>query len=124
MSAVQGDPVLAEFFAKHGIKPQQSRILSGDWLATAFNREKLKGSQRIADLSCYHKIATRNLDRVTCPRCAMLLKHGFDYERWLRGDSDAWPYDGMVWRDDPCRTFNERTDLEGNFVDDRVLAPV
>jgi hypothetical protein len=26
--------------------------------------------------------------------------------------------DTMVWRDDPCRQFNEKTDLGGRFVDD------
>jgi hypothetical protein len=24
----------------------------------------------------------------------------------------------MIWRKDPCRIFNERTDLVGTFIDD------
>lgn len=115
-----GDPVLAEFFASNGCRPEPSIIKGTDFFASAFCRERLGGSmrRRIVDLSCGHKAVARNRNVMECPRCVEMLRQGFDYEAWLRGVSDDWPYDGMIWRKDPCRSFNEKTDLGGRFIND------
>ena len=112
---MQGDPVLAGVFDRLGCRPEPSRIVGTDWMATALNRERL-GQRRIVDLSCRHKAVTRNLSSMTCPRCVQLMREGLDYEGWLSGN--VHPRDGLVWRQDPCRRFHERTDGEGNFPDD------
>lgn len=102
----QGDPVIAAMFA--GTLPQESSIIRTDWLATANNRKTLGKRKRIVDLSCNHKAITANQYRHRCERCAMMMKHGFDMELWLR---DPWgPYDGMSWPEDPLRGFHERLD--------------
>jgi hypothetical protein len=44
--------------------------------------------------------------------------------RSLLGEEDWLAYragdkrDQMIWREDPCRQFNEPTDLAGNFLND------
>lgn len=115
---IQGDPKLAAFFAEHGFKPVKSQIVATDILATSFNQAglKIEKGERIVDLSCGHKAVTNNQRDMTCPRCAQLLVHGMDYEAWISGNGGT--LDGMIWREDPCRFANERTDLAGNFVDD------
>lgn len=112
------DPVLAELAARHGVKPERSRITSTDWLLTAVNRERLGASmlRRIVDLSCGHKAVTQNAKSMDCPRCAEMIRQGHDYEGWINNRQHT--YDGMVWRDDPLRQLNERTDLSGSYLDE------
>lgn len=112
---VQGDPVLAEFLERHGVKPGPSRIIGTDWIATALNRERL-GQRRIVDLSCRHKAVTRNRSSMTCPRCVELIREGLDYEGWISGR--VHPYDDLVWKDDPCRSFHEPAGAEGVIPDE------
>lgn len=113
----QGDPYLAEMFAEHGVQPEPSRITGTDMLATAINREQLGKNKRnrIVDLECGHKAVTTNKDSMTCPRCVMLIRHGFDYDGFRNLGTVR---DEMIWREDPCRHFNEPTDLAGNFIND------
>lgn len=112
----QGDPVLAEMFSRFGMRPQPSKIIEIDILATAFNQGQLKKGERVVILSCRHRAVTTRRKRMDCPRCDQLMRHGFDFDSWIRGVTEGW--DGLNWRQDPVRILNEHTDLNGNFVDD------
>ncbi|MBX3482504.1 hypothetical protein [Phenylobacterium sp.] len=101
---------------KYGFKPDRSEILATDWLATACHRERLRPPERIVDLSCGHKAVTRAARAMQCPRCTEMIRQGHDYEGWINNRQHV--YDGMIWRADPCRHFNERTDLGGGFIDE------
>lgn len=112
----QGDPALAEMFAKFGISPDPSRIVDIDILATAMNSGRLARGERIVQLSCRHSAVTKNRKTMVCPRCEQLMRHGMDYDSWIRGVTEG--YDGLHWREDPLRFLNERTDLDGVYLDD------
>jgi hypothetical protein len=102
-------------FERYGAKPERSRIVSIDWMATAAN-QKMLGKRRIVLLSCRHRVITSNTTYVNCERCARLMLEGMDYDGWLNGYLQG--YDGMIWPADPLRMLNEKTDLLGNFIDD------
>ncbi len=116
--AIQGDPVLVEIFALGNFKPEQSRIVETDYLATSFNIENLGRGKRIVILSCRHRAVatTRQHTKMRCPRCVQMMKEGLDYDYWINHQQGG--YDGMHWSDDPVRLLNEKTDLAGRFVDD------
>jgi hypothetical protein len=42
-----------------------------------------------------------------------MLESGFDWDGYRNLRSVR---DDMIWPDDPCRGFNEPTDLAGNFL--------
>lgn len=99
------------------IETDQERIIETDHIATAFNRERLGLSmtRRIVKLACGHNAITRNSRVMRCPRCTEMLKRSVatgeeDYESFRHRDA----LDFMIWPDDPCRAFNEPTDLAGN----------
>jgi hypothetical protein len=79
-----GDPKLAALMkslADRGlIKAPLERILRTDILATAFNRDKLKGLNRIADLECGHKTVTPNRKHAQCQECLRMMLDGEDYQ--------------------------------------------
>ena len=112
----QGDPVLAEMFARFGILPAPSKIIGIDIVSTAVNASRLAPGERIVQLSCRHSAVSKNRRNMVCPRCVQLMRRGMDYDSWIRGVTDGC--DGMRWREDPVRPLNERTDLEVVFVDD------
>lgn len=93
------------------------RIVSRDAFAAIFNVDKmLRDRKFLVDLACGHKAYTRNQNRMVCPRCTEMLRRsiadgGEDWEsfRYRQGR------DHMKWTKDPCRKFNEETDLAGNF---------
>lgn len=94
-------------------------IVRTDMIACAFNRERLGNRKRIVDLACGHKAITTSIDRCVCLRCREMHRRSVetgeeDWDTYRHGDGQ----DNMIWRDDPCRQFNERTDLEGNFIND------
>jgi hypothetical protein len=100
------------------IVTDRERIKETDYLATAFNRDRLgtSMSRRIVVLECGHRAITRNAGSMICPRCTEMLRRSIetgeeDYETFRRGNMK----DEMVWPSDPCRVFNEPTDLGGNF---------
>lgn len=95
------------------------RIVETDILATAYNREKLGPSmvRRIVVLACGHRAITRNAKTMVCPRCTEMVRRSIetgeeDWDGFRHGDV----VDRMEWPDDPCRQFNERTNLAGEFV--------
>lgn len=100
------------------IETDRERIIETDHLATAYNRERLGLSmtRRIVKLACGHNAITRNSGVMRCPRCTEMLKRSIetgkeDYESFRHGNA----LDHMVWTADPCRRFNEPTDLGGNY---------
>jgi hypothetical protein len=101
-------------------KTDLERIVGRDALLAAFNLELvLKRRRFFVDLGCGHKALTGALSKVRCPRCMEMLRRSIadgseDYDVFRKG----LIRDRMVWRDDPCRAFNEPTDLEGNFIYD------
>jgi hypothetical protein len=103
------------------IDPIRERIVETDHIATAFNRQRLGGSmsRRIVVLACGHRAITRNAKDMACQRCTEMLRRSVetgeeDYESFRhRGHQDT-----MTWVNDPCRCFNEPTDLAGNFTRD------
>lgn len=103
------------------ITTDRERIVETDHIATAFNREKLGASmsRRIVRLDCGHRAITRNAGAMVCPRCTEMLRRSVetgeeDFETFRKGSAR----DQMVWTADPCRVFNEPTDLGGNFKSD------
>ncbi|NTF17766.1 hypothetical protein G6L37_05085 [Agrobacterium rubi] len=112
----QGDAALAEMFQRYGIRPEASKIVGIDVLATAFNKERLSRGERVVQLSCRHSAVSKNRRSMVCPRCDQLMRHGMDYDSWIRGVTIG--YDGLRWPDDPLRLLNERTDLEGRYFDE------
>lgn len=94
------------------IDTASERIVETDYLATAFNRERLGKSmvRRIVVLACGHRAVTRNAGSMVCPRCTEMLRRSVetgdeDYEGYRQGNVR----DTMVWPDDPCQIFNEPT---------------
>lgn len=96
------------------------RIVEFDTFLTVFNAEKmLRDRKFVVSLACGHKVYTASVKRVRCPRCTEMLRRSIDssdedYDSFRKG---LLP-DRMVWRDDPCRQFNEPTDLSGKFLAD------
>lgn len=93
------------------------RIVRTDIIATAFNRNRLKGMARIVDLACSHKAVTSAFNRCICLRCKEMFR------RSIADGSEDWDSfrhagkpDQMAWKDDPVRGLNERTDLSGNTL--------
>lgn len=80
----EGDADLAATLKRLGAVEylEAEEIVQGDWLATAFNRDKLKigKGERVAVLACGHQVITRNQHRMKCPFCRYLVKHGYDYD--------------------------------------------
>ena len=102
------------------ITTPSERIVETDLIASAFNRERLGTSmtRRIVVLACGHRAVTRNSNSMRCLRCTEMLRRSIetgeeDYDSFRHGNG----LDRMVWPDDPCRPFNEKTDLAGNFND-------
>lgn len=100
------------------IKTPSERIIARDHLAAAFNSKRMIRERKfIVDLECGHKMYTRNLNKAVCPRCTEMLKRSIEdgSEDW-----DGFRHHGklnqMEWPEDPCRQFNERTNLAGEFV--------
>lgn len=95
-------------------------IVRVDYLAMVFNVERMRRDRkRLVDLACGHKCYTNRIGKTRCPRCTEMLRRSIkdgteDYESYRAGRV----HDEMIWRDDPCRQFNELTDLEGNFLRD------
>jgi len=103
------------------IKTPAERIVRIDLLALAFNSERMiRDRKRVVDLACSHVSYTAAVNKVRCPRCAEMLRRSLDgtgsedYEGFRAGQV----IDHMIWKADPCRQFNEPTDLEGNFLND------
>lgn len=99
-------------------KTPLEKIIRGDVLAAAYNADKMLADRKfLVELACRHKAYTGALRRVRCLRCNEMLRRSVtdgseDYESFRAGIIR----DGMIWLDDPCRCFNERTDLAGNFI--------
>lgn len=102
------------------ISTPKEKIIRRDVIATAFNIDKmLKDKKFLVDLACGHKAYTGSINKCVCPRCNEMLRRSItdgseDYESFRSGIIG----DHMIWRDDPCRQFNEPTDLEDNFIND------
>ena len=81
MSDVTGDPVLAKFMRDAGVKAPVERIISEDFLMTAFNRDRLGTDmrKRVVDLECGHKTFTKNRKRAPCEICHEMILNGEDY---------------------------------------------
>jgi hypothetical protein len=99
------------------IKTPSERIIARDVLAAAFNAERMiREGKFIVDLECGHKAYTRALNRAVCPRCTEMLRRSIEDGR---EDWDGFRHHGkldhMEWPADPCRQFNERTNLAGEF---------
>lgn len=97
----------------------RERIMRSDILANIYNpRLFCEKRKLIVDLECGHKaIAHARSRSIVCRRCTEMLR------RSLTDSSEDWDAyrhrgkrDEMVWLEDPCRLFNELTDLEGNFL--------
>lgn len=102
---------------KMKIAAPPERIVATDVFLMAFNADLLlKQGKHIVDLACGHKAVTKAQGKVVCPRCTEMLRRSIedgseDYEGFRhRGLRDM-----MAWPEDPCRQFNEPTDLTGNF---------
>lgn len=104
---------------KFKVTTPSEEIIRTDHLATIFNSEKmLRDGKFLVDLACGHKHYTRAQKKSVCPRCTEMLKRSIkdgkeDYESFRKGLRQ----DTMVWLKDPCRRYNESTDLSGNFKD-------
>lgn len=97
------------------IQSPSERIVARDHLAAAFNSERmLRECKFIVDLECGHKTYTRNLNKAVCPRCTEMLRRSIETgkEDW-DGFRHRGKLDQMEWPADPCRQFNERTNLTG-----------
>jgi hypothetical protein len=96
------------------------KIVRVDHFAAVFNSDRmLRDRKFLVDLACGHKLYTGAKKQARCPRCCEMLRRsiadGSEYYESFR----AWRIpDRMVWREDPSRQFNEKTDLAGNFVND------
>lgn len=79
---MSGDPVLAAFMRANDAGPPVEKITRTDFMATAFNRDKLGSDplNRIVDLECGHQVVTRNTKRAPCPRCHRMILEGYDYD--------------------------------------------
>jgi hypothetical protein len=100
-------------------KTPYERIVRHDLIATAFNVDRmLRDRKFVVELECGHKVYTGAKNKAVCPRCTEMLRRSLlgdaDYEGFRHGDGR----DFMVWPEDPCRQFNEPTDLEGRFLND------
>lgn len=87
------------------------RIVQTDWLATAVNRDRLKGFTRIVDLSCGHKAVSAAHGRCICRRCEEMMRRSIadgseDWDSFRHRDKR----DTMEWREDPLRFIHERID--------------
>ena len=101
-------------------KTPPEKIVRHDVIANAFNSERvLRERKFIVDLECGHKAFTGSIHKARCPRCTEMLR------RSIADGSEDWDSfrkglirDQMIWRYDPCRIYNEPTDLAGNFIND------
>ena len=84
--SVTGDPELATTMRRLGVKAPVERIIRTDFLATAFNRDKLGPNmlKRIVDLECGHREITTNAKRCKCHTCHEMILNGEDYEAFRR----------------------------------------
>ncbi len=102
------------------LKTPLESIVRHDHMATAFNAKRILRERKfIVELACGHTVYTNAIDRCRCPRCCEMLRRSVldgseDYESYRSG----LVRDNMTWHDDPCRQFNEKTDLGGVFVND------
>lgn len=80
-----GDPELAAFMRRMGVKAPVERIVETDILATAFNMDRLKLPERIVRLACGHEIVTKNWRRAPCWKCHEMILNGEDYEAFRSG---------------------------------------
>jgi len=97
----------------------KEEIMRTDFILMAFNQKKFNGKsgqKRPCDLACGHKVLTSAWNRTVCPRCVEMMK------RSINGGEEDWDgfrhrggNDTMIWREDPLREFNDRTDLAGTF---------
>lgn len=96
------------------------KIVRRDHIATAFNYERMARQRKfLVDLACGHKAYTAAIKRARCPRCTEMLRRSLiDGRENYAAFRDGEVRDGMVWHADPCRQFNEKTDLAGRFADD------
>lgn len=103
------------------VRTSPEKIVRLELLGNAFNGLPLSDAKmrRLVELACGHVAFSAALDRVVCPRCSEMLRRSIE---GLGEDWDAFRHHGakdqMVWRDDPCRSHNEPTDLAGNFLND------
>ena len=94
------------------------KIVDRDVMAAAFNVDKmLRDRKFVVRLACGHRCYTRNLNRAVCPRCTEMLRRSIkdgreDWDNFRKGLKS----DTMEWLDDPCRQFNEASDLAGNYT--------
>ena len=101
-------------------KTPLEEIVRRDHFLTIFNADRmLREKKFIVDLACGHKVYTGATERARCPRCTEMLRRSIetgqeDWESYRKG----LIADEMIWPEDPCRTFNEKTDLEGRFIHD------
>jgi hypothetical protein len=100
------------------VRTPQERIVRTDILLNVFNPDEfMRHRRRFVNLECGHKALTSAWERTTCLRCSEMLRRSIadgseDYDAYRYGDGR----DRMSWPEDPCRAFNEPTDLEGNYV--------
>jgi hypothetical protein len=85
------------------------RIVTTDWLLTAFNRapdrilEDMDVLDRIVDLACGHKLRTSSIKRAHCPRCQEMFRRSCEdgsedwdsFRKGLKKDEMEWPADPM-----------------------------
>ena len=102
------------------LKTPKEKIVGIDELSLLYNYERfLEEGKRVVNLSCGHKVLTKNRLNVSCPRCTEMLKRSIETgEEDYDGYRNHGVRDDMVWKEDPCRMLNERTDLGGNFISD------
>lgn len=102
------------------IKTPPERIVEIDALTAVFNAKMmLRDRKFLVHLACGHLTYTRARKSAVCPRCSEMLRRSIadgseDWESFRQGKVR----DRMIWREDPCRAFHEKTDLAGNLVDD------
>jgi hypothetical protein len=81
----------------------------------AFNADRnLRDGKFVMKLACGHHCYTRNINVSVCPRCTEMLRRSVtdgreDWDSFRKGLKT----DTMEWPSDPCRQFNEQTDLAG-----------
>ncbi|MGY3581460.1 hypothetical protein ACVIGB_000470 [Bradyrhizobium sp. USDA 4341] len=99
------------------ISTPPEQIVSSEVFVMIFNAEKMiRDGKRLVNLACGHVAYGRALEKMVCPRCREMLRRSIedgreDYEGFRHGNLP----DVMVWPEDPCRQFNEPTDLGGNY---------
>lgn len=102
------------------VKTPMERVVSADFFLMAFNAERaLSEGKRFVNLACGHKAYTGAFTRCICLRCTEMFRRSLDGrgEDYI-GFRAGIVRDEMAWSDDPCRPFNEPTDLSGKFLRD------